>query len=72
MFCVHQAFAGERSCYQSLVTYSGQYVAVGTKGVHVMTLRTWKEVKLHHVSLSPQAKVVDILVSPLSPHHHMF
>ena len=47
-FCLFQAFAGERACYQSLVTYNGQLVLLGTKGIHVMTLRTWREVSVLH------------------------
>ncbi|XP_041374342.1 vacuolar protein sorting-associated protein 8 homolog isoform X2 [Gigantopelta aegis] len=37
------AFAGERACYQSIVSHGGQLFLLGTKTVHVFTLRTWKE-----------------------------
>lgn len=37
------AYAGERACYQSLVTFNGQLVLLGTKGIHVLMLRTWLE-----------------------------
>ena len=39
-----QAFAGERSCYQSNFTYNGQLILLGRKGVHVLSLRPWKDV----------------------------
>ncbi|XP_070570211.1 vacuolar protein sorting-associated protein 8 homolog isoform X2 [Ptychodera flava] len=37
------ALAAENACYQSIVSYTGQLLFVGTKSVHVMTMRTWKE-----------------------------
>ncbi|XP_072048156.1 LOW QUALITY PROTEIN: vacuolar protein sorting-associated protein 8 homolog [Amphiura filiformis] len=37
------ALAGERACYQSIKTHKGQLLALGTKSLHVMTLRTWHE-----------------------------
>lgn len=37
------AYAGERSCYQSVVTSSSQLVLLGTKAIHVLVLRTWNE-----------------------------
>nr|XP_006819234.1 PREDICTED: vacuolar protein sorting-associated protein 8 homolog [Saccoglossus kowalevskii] len=37
------ALAGEHACYQSVVGYTGQLLLLGTKSIHVMTMRTWKE-----------------------------
>jgi vacuolar protein sorting-associated protein 8 len=37
------AYAGERACYQSIVTSGSQLVLLGTKGIHVLVLRTWNE-----------------------------
>ncbi|KAL5005898.1 hypothetical protein ScPMuIL_017056 [Solemya velum] len=37
------AFAGERSCYQTVVSYSGQLFFLGTKTVYFYTLRTWSD-----------------------------
>ncbi|KAJ8019457.1 Vacuolar protein sorting-associated protein 8-like [Holothuria leucospilota] len=37
------ALAGERACYQSVETHKGQLLLLGTKSVHVMTLRPWKD-----------------------------
>ncbi|XP_064597923.1 vacuolar protein sorting-associated protein 8 homolog [Liolophura sinensis] len=37
------AYAGGQACYQSVVSYSGQLFLLGTKTVHVMSLRTWRE-----------------------------
>lgn len=37
------AYAGERACYQSIITSGGQLVLLGTKGIHVLVLRTWNE-----------------------------
>ena len=41
---VLQATAGERACYQSMTTYFGQLVLLGTRSVQVLTVRTWQEV----------------------------
>uniref|UniRef100_A0A8B9KGC5 VPS8 subunit of CORVET complex n=1 Tax=Astyanax mexicanus TaxID=7994 RepID=A0A8B9KGC5_ASTMX len=40
---VSQALVGEKACYQSVCSYGGQIVYLGTKSVHVMTLRNWRE-----------------------------
>ncbi|XP_047659087.1 vacuolar protein sorting-associated protein 8 homolog isoform X3 [Tachysurus fulvidraco] len=37
------ALVGEKACYQSVCSYGGQIVYLGTKSVHVMTLRNWRE-----------------------------
>ncbi|XP_033629373.1 vacuolar protein sorting-associated protein 8 homolog [Asterias rubens] len=37
------ALAGERACYQSISSYKGQLVILGTKSLHVMTTRAWSE-----------------------------
>ncbi|KAF7652096.1 hypothetical protein LDENG_00101870 [Lucifuga dentata] len=38
-----QALVGEKACYQSVCSYAGQIVYLGTKSAHIMTLRTWRE-----------------------------
>ncbi|XP_032880478.1 vacuolar protein sorting-associated protein 8 homolog isoform X4 [Amblyraja radiata] len=37
------ALVGEKACYQSVSCYGGQIIYLGTKSVHVITLRTWRE-----------------------------
>ncbi|KAJ8352337.1 hypothetical protein SKAU_G00238130 [Synaphobranchus kaupii] len=37
------ALVGEKACYQSVCSYGGQVVYLGTKSVHIMTLRNWRE-----------------------------
>jgi len=37
------AHAGDQACYQSVVSHSGQLFLLGTKAVHMFSLRTWKE-----------------------------
>ncbi|XP_035826479.1 vacuolar protein sorting-associated protein 8 homolog isoform X2 [Aplysia californica] len=37
------AFAGDQACYQSVVSHSGQLFLLGTKAVHMFSLRTWRE-----------------------------
>ncbi|CAH1788234.1 unnamed protein product, partial [Owenia fusiformis] len=37
------AYAGERACYNSIVSYTSQLILLGTKSVHVMTMRKWDE-----------------------------
>uniref|UniRef100_A0A6I8P0M9 Vacuolar protein sorting-associated protein 8 homolog n=1 Tax=Ornithorhynchus anatinus TaxID=9258 RepID=A0A6I8P0M9_ORNAN len=37
------ALVGEKACYQSISSYSGQIFYLGTKSVHVMMLRSWRE-----------------------------
>uniref|UniRef100_A0A8C2AYT1 VPS8 subunit of CORVET complex n=1 Tax=Cyprinus carpio TaxID=7962 RepID=A0A8C2AYT1_CYPCA len=37
------ALVGEKTCYQSVCSYAGQIMYLGTKSVHIMTLRNWRE-----------------------------
>uniref|UniRef100_A0A673IYK5 Vacuolar protein sorting-associated protein 8 homolog n=1 Tax=Sinocyclocheilus rhinocerous TaxID=307959 RepID=A0A673IYK5_9TELE len=37
------ALVGEKTCYQSVCSYAGQIMYLGTKCVHIMTLRNWRE-----------------------------
>ncbi|XP_066544488.1 vacuolar protein sorting-associated protein 8 homolog isoform X2 [Amia ocellicauda] len=37
------ALVGEKACYQSVCSYGGQIVYLGTKSVHIMTLRSWRQ-----------------------------
>ncbi|KAM7408077.1 hypothetical protein PAMA_001975 [Pampus argenteus] len=37
------ALVGEKACYQSISSYAGQIVYLGTKSAHIMTLRNWRE-----------------------------
>ncbi|XP_072564907.1 vacuolar protein sorting-associated protein 8 homolog, partial [Paramormyrops kingsleyae] len=37
------ALVGERACYQSVCCYGTQIFYLGTKSVHMMTLRNWRE-----------------------------
>uniref|UniRef100_UPI0037E89112 vacuolar protein sorting-associated protein 8 homolog n=1 Tax=Semicossyphus pulcher TaxID=241346 RepID=UPI0037E89112 len=37
------ALVGEKACYQSVSSYAGQIVYLGTKSVHIMALRNWRE-----------------------------
>ncbi|BFY99915.1 hypothetical protein BsWGS_02955 [Bradybaena similaris] len=37
------AFAGDQACYQSVISHSGQLFLLGTKAVHMFSIRTWKE-----------------------------
>nr|XP_020479091.1 vacuolar protein sorting-associated protein 8 homolog [Monopterus albus] len=37
------ALVGEKACYQSVSSYGGQIVYLGTKSAHIMTLRNWRE-----------------------------
>ncbi|XP_028279338.1 vacuolar protein sorting-associated protein 8 homolog isoform X2 [Parambassis ranga] len=40
---LEQALVGEKACYQSVSSYAGQIVFLGTKSAHIMTLRNWRE-----------------------------
>ncbi|XP_039994817.1 vacuolar protein sorting-associated protein 8 homolog isoform X2 [Xiphias gladius] len=40
---LEQALVGEKACYQSVSSYAGQIVYLGTKSAHIMTLRNWRE-----------------------------
>ncbi|KTF73814.1 hypothetical protein cypCar_00025298, partial [Cyprinus carpio] len=44
------ALVGEKTCYQSVCSYAGQIMYLGTKSVHIMTLRNWREVRHHFVT----------------------
>ncbi|XP_063067910.1 vacuolar protein sorting-associated protein 8 homolog [Engraulis encrasicolus] len=59
------ALVGERACYQSVCSYGGQVVYLGTKSVHIMTLRNWKE-RVDH--LLKQEKFVEALALAWSFH----
>ncbi|XP_075463221.1 vacuolar protein sorting-associated protein 8 homolog isoform X3 [Ascaphus truei] len=37
------ALVGEKACYQSISSYGGQIFYLGTKSVHAMMLRNWRE-----------------------------
>uniref|UniRef100_A0A8K9X822 VPS8 subunit of CORVET complex n=1 Tax=Oncorhynchus mykiss TaxID=8022 RepID=A0A8K9X822_ONCMY len=37
------ALVGEKACYQSVCSYTGQMVLLGTKSAHILTLRNWRE-----------------------------
>ncbi|CAL1577769.1 unnamed protein product [Knipowitschia caucasica] len=37
------ALVGEKACYQSVSSYAGQIMYLGTKSAHMMTLRSWRE-----------------------------
>ncbi|XP_057703396.1 vacuolar protein sorting-associated protein 8 homolog [Corythoichthys intestinalis] len=37
------ALVGEKACYQSISSYAGQIVCLGTKSAHTLILRTWRE-----------------------------
>ncbi|KAK7901808.1 hypothetical protein WMY93_018577 [Mugilogobius chulae] len=37
------ALVGEKACYQSVSSYAGQIIYLGTKSAHMMTLRSWRE-----------------------------
>ncbi|KAJ8385099.1 hypothetical protein AAFF_G00193200 [Aldrovandia affinis] len=37
------ALVGEKACYQSVCSHGGQIVYLGTKSVHIMSLRNWRE-----------------------------
>ncbi|XP_063285959.1 vacuolar protein sorting-associated protein 8 homolog isoform X1 [Pelobates fuscus] len=37
------ALVGEKACYQSISSYGGQIFYLGTKSVHTMMLRNWRE-----------------------------
>ncbi|XP_038644180.1 LOW QUALITY PROTEIN: vacuolar protein sorting-associated protein 8 homolog [Scyliorhinus canicula] len=37
------ALVAEKACYQSVSAYGGQIIYLGTKSVHVITLRSWRE-----------------------------
>ncbi|XP_069471841.1 vacuolar protein sorting-associated protein 8 homolog isoform X2 [Ambystoma mexicanum] len=42
------ALVGEKACYQSISSYGGQIFYLGTKSVHVMLLRNWRE-RVNHL-----------------------
>uniref|UniRef100_A0A3P9HX44 VPS8 subunit of CORVET complex n=1 Tax=Oryzias latipes TaxID=8090 RepID=A0A3P9HX44_ORYLA len=37
------ALVGEKACYQSVSSYAGQILCLGTKSAHIMALRNWNE-----------------------------
>ncbi|GFR94592.1 vacuolar protein sorting-associated protein 8-like protein, partial [Elysia marginata] len=37
------AFAGDQACYQSVTSHGGQLFLLGTKAVHMFSMRTWTE-----------------------------
>ncbi|KAH0623915.1 hypothetical protein JD844_007114, partial [Phrynosoma platyrhinos] len=44
------ALVGEKACYQSISNCGGQIFYLGTKSVHVMTLRSWREKEMAGLS----------------------
>lgn len=57
------ALAGERACYNSLLSFGNQMIILGTRGLHVLGIRTWKE-RLDH--LIRQKHYLDALALALS------
>ncbi|XP_063412679.1 vacuolar protein sorting-associated protein 8 homolog [Mytilus trossulus] len=57
------AFAGEKACYQTIVSHNGQLFILGTKTVHLYTLRSWRE---RIDVLAKQNKYQDALALALS------
>ncbi|NWU69121.1 VPS8 protein, partial [Pterocles burchelli] len=52
------ALVGEKACYQSISSCGGQIFYLGTKSVHFMTLRSWRE-RVDH--LLKQERLTDAL-----------
>nr|XP_034192046.1 vacuolar protein sorting-associated protein 8 homolog [Osmia lignaria] len=44
------ALAGERACYNTVVTFGTQLLLLGTKSLHVVCIRTWTE-RLRHLTI---------------------
>nr|XP_033321301.1 vacuolar protein sorting-associated protein 8 homolog [Megalopta genalis] len=44
------ALAGERACYNTVVTFGTQLLFLGTKSLHVVCIRTWTE-RLRHLTM---------------------
>ncbi|XP_063986290.1 vacuolar protein sorting-associated protein 8 homolog [Diachasmimorpha longicaudata] len=44
------ALAGERACYNSVITYGNQLLLLGTRRLHVVFIRTWSE-RLRYLTL---------------------
>ncbi|XP_030899512.2 vacuolar protein sorting-associated protein 8 homolog isoform X1 [Melopsittacus undulatus] len=59
------ALVGEKACYQSISSCGGQIFYLGTKSVHVMTLRSWRE-RVDH--LLKQEHLTDALALAWSFH----
>uniref|UniRef100_A0A672NHF6 RING-type domain-containing protein n=1 Tax=Sinocyclocheilus grahami TaxID=75366 RepID=A0A672NHF6_SINGR len=59
------ALVGEKTCYQSVCSYAGQIMYLGTKSVHIMTLRNWRE-RVDH--LLKQEKFMEALSLAWSLH----
>lgn len=38
-----QALAGEKACYNTIVSYGNQILILGTKSIHVLNIRPWTE-----------------------------
>ncbi|XP_033606542.1 vacuolar protein sorting-associated protein 8 homolog isoform X2 [Cryptotermes secundus] len=53
------ALAGERACYNSIVSFGNQMLLLGTKMFHVLTIRAWDE-RLNH--LIKQNRYLDALM----------
>ncbi|XP_030635850.1 vacuolar protein sorting-associated protein 8 homolog isoform X2 [Chanos chanos] len=61
------ALVGEKACYQSVCSYGGQVIYLGTKSVHIMTLRNWRE-RVDH--LLKQEKFMEALSLAWSFHEN--
>ncbi len=47
-----QMVASEHACYSSVLSYQSRLLLLGLKAVHVVTIKTWKEVCVYIISLS--------------------
>ncbi|KOC64483.1 Vacuolar protein sorting-associated protein 8 like protein [Habropoda laboriosa] len=60
------ALAGERACYNTVVTSGTQLLLLGTKSLHVVCIRTWTE-RLRHLTM--QKRFPEALALGLSFYH---
>ncbi|CAK9833216.1 Vacuolar protein sorting-associated protein 8 homolog [Anthophora retusa] len=60
------ALAGERACYNTVVTFGTQLLLLGTKSLHVVCIRTWTE-RLRHLTV--QKRFPEALALGLSFYH---
>ncbi|XP_043667984.1 vacuolar protein sorting-associated protein 8 homolog isoform X2 [Vespula pensylvanica] len=44
------ALAGERACYNTVITFGNQLLLLGTKSLHAVCIRTWTE-RLQHLTM---------------------
>ena len=53
------ALAGERACYNTVITFGSQLLLLGMKSLHAICMRTWTE-RLRHLTIQVRKSLLNV------------